>query len=1138
MTKPCGCCEGTEPLTPEPTANRPGLDALSYRVGTHATFLETMKAALSSSRYRELGALTTRESDDPAIALLDAWATVADVLTFYQERIANEGYLRTAAERLSILELARLVGYRLHPGVAASVHLAFTLDKDQDIEIPAGTRAQSTPGPGELPQAFETSDAVPARTEWNALKPRQTRPQHITVESARTISRLYLQGTATDLAPNAPLLFAPTSGLGRPVLRYVAAVEADHDNDRTEVTLQGIPVAHIALAIASSTKKLIARYTAPEARPAGTTADGVVNRLAIIERKLTEDAAAGVEMLRSEIGGWRVVHSDMPDRFTTLKPWLGDLVRDLGRDLPDLPTGAVLHRSTPNPAAPTSWMATPDIPPTEPSRPDRETKPEPEIQADRSLLSVIGEYDLVAKLLKPPSIHPASSRYLVRSAARAFDAKGDTALQLVGTMFPLVKGNLYQAVRVAGLGDGGAVEVHALRTTAPLFGHNAPKRPLRFNTETGEITEVGEWPVVEAPLRTVTTGTSTTDTSTRIKHEQPDVVYLDAEYDKVLFASWIAVATQATSLTDLRTVCAKVRDARTLARAEYGLASKSTRIELGDPENPGQALNWITADLEQISPMPNNDFQAIRQTVVHAQSEQLSLAEMPISTTEEPAYVEGDRIELDALYDGLKSGRWLIVSGERTDAGNVGEVAASELVMLSGVEQSFDPSLPGDTPHTTLTLANALAYTYRRDTATIYGNVAKATHGETREEVLGSGKGGKALQQFALKQSPLTHVAAPTPSGVDSTLALRVNDVLWHEAESMVWLGPHDRGYITQTNDDDRITVTFGDGEHGARLPSGPENVKAAYRSGIGKAGNVAAEQISMLATKPLGVKGVINPLRASGGADRESREQARRNVPLAVMALDRLVSVQDYADFAQTFAGIGKASAVELSDGRRQLVHLTIAGADDIPIDRNSDLYRNLLQALRRYGDPYQSFQVDLRELLLLVVSAQVRLLDNYLWDSVEPQLRGQLLDSFSFERRDLGQHMTLSAVQSVIQGVEGVAYSDVDLLETVSETEAADMQRLSRKLARLRGEGEGLADVVVSFIGEDAVRLEEQGGPGRHRPPRAGRRDPRHRIQAHPAQRIVVEKARIEEGAIRPAQLAMLSPELPDTLILTELT
>src|SRR5215212_4791713 len=159
MNETCGCCEGLEPLTPLVIANRPGLSRLTYRAGTHATFLATMKARLSARDYPALKGLTTRSATDPAVALLDAWATVADVLTFYQERAANEGYLRTATERRSILELARLVGYALRPGVASSVYLAFTLEPDSIAEIPAGTRAQSVPGPGdELPQPFETTE--------------------------------------------------------------------------------------------------------------------------------------------------------------------------------------------------------------------------------------------------------------------------------------------------------------------------------------------------------------------------------------------------------------------------------------------------------------------------------------------------------------------------------------------------------------------------------------------------------------------------------------------------------------------------------------------------------------------------------------------------------------------------------------------------------------------------------------------------------------------------------------------------------------------------------------------------------------------------------------------------------------------
>ena len=85
----------------------------------------------------------------------------ADVLTFYQERIANEGFLRTATERRSILELARLIGYELNPGVAASVYLAYhgrhRAGRTRAVVVAAGTQVQSVPGQDELPQTFETS---------------------------------------------------------------------------------------------------------------------------------------------------------------------------------------------------------------------------------------------------------------------------------------------------------------------------------------------------------------------------------------------------------------------------------------------------------------------------------------------------------------------------------------------------------------------------------------------------------------------------------------------------------------------------------------------------------------------------------------------------------------------------------------------------------------------------------------------------------------------------------------------------------------------------------------------------------------------------------------------------------------------
>ena len=183
--------------------NPPGRSELSYRIGKHADFLRRLLDRLSTQQTpdgkRPLSALTTHDLDDPAIAFLDAGAIVADVLAFYQERIANEGYLRTATERRSVLELARAIGYELKPGVAASAFLSFTVDDSADgpetVIIPQGTQVQSIPSQGKTPQTFETGADFTARKAWNVLRPCLSKPQRIGPKT----TRLYLKGTTTNL---------------------------------------------------------------------------------------------------------------------------------------------------------------------------------------------------------------------------------------------------------------------------------------------------------------------------------------------------------------------------------------------------------------------------------------------------------------------------------------------------------------------------------------------------------------------------------------------------------------------------------------------------------------------------------------------------------------------------------------------------------------------------------------------------------------------------------------------------------------------------------------------------------------------------------------------------------------------------
>src|SRR6185369_11078741 len=375
--------------------------------------------------------------------------------------------------------------------------------------------------------------------------------------------------------------------------------------------------------------------------------------------------------------------------------------------------------------------------------------------------------------------------------------------------------------------------------------------------------------------------------------ELDNTLFLDQAHEEILPGSFVLIQTPSGVLTTREV--RQVVDAQSVQRTAYGLSGKTTRLTTAE--------NWRTRHSNE------NISENLRRTLVFGQSERLTLVDEPItSSIQVTRDNRSDGIVLDGLYNEFPSGRWVVFSGERDDIPNVKGVKGVELLMIASLRQ-VDPVVAGDTIHTALVLATPTAYSYKRDTLTIYGNVVKATHGETTNEPLGSGDGSQPLQSFTLKQPPLTFVPAPNAAGVDSTLHVYVNNVEWHEVDTLAGLGPKDRNFITKTDDADNVTLVFGNGIEGSRIPTGILNVNSAYRRGIGKPGNVKANQISLLQTKPLGVQSVINPLQASGGADKEDRDTARENAPLAVMALDRLVSLQDYGDFTRTFAGIAKAS-------------------------------------------------------------------------------------------------------------------------------------------------------------------------------------------------------------------------------------
>ena len=206
---------------------------------------------------------------------------------------------------------------------------------------------------------------------------------------------------------------------------------------------------------------------------------------------------------------------------------------------------------------------------------------------------------------------------------------------------------------------------------------------------------------------------------------------------------------------------------------------------------------------------------------------------------------------------------------------------------------------------------------------------------------------------FDPQQKPLTYVQAPTPSGGESTLEVRVNGVKWHGVPSLYNEVPAARVYTTLNQADGRSEVLFGDGIEGSLLPTGQSNIQASYRSGSGSAGNVGAGALTSLIDRPLGVSSVTNPEAAAGGQDPEQVSDIRVNAPRTVLTLGRAVSITDYENFARSFAGIAKAHALWIQDGPGRGVFLTVAGAGGAALPAGNPTLGKLAAALKTFGNP-----------------------------------------------------------------------------------------------------------------------------------------------------------------------------------------
>ncbi len=536
-----------------------------------------------------------------------------------------------------------------------------------------------------------------------------------------------------------------------------------------------------------------------------------------------------------------------------------------------------------------------------------------------------------------------------------------------------------------------------MKVKAGCFGNNAITRPSPL---IDDIVASFPEPETPAPFPGKITDTHTHAGECATLPNDPVYIYLDREYPEIVAGEYVLIRDA------FKEGYSEVLGVELMSVEAYGLSSKVTRLE-------------ISCVLEAPSGTVEASAFQTRKTTLYAAPDPLPLADLPI--TDDIGAASGilgaDAVELGSAQLSLFPGKTVALTGERADLAGIW---ASEIMTIA------DNVL--NDGHSVLTFTAQPVHAYRRETVTFNANVAEATHGESVVEIIGDGDASRSFASYPLKSRPLTHVSAKTETGMAPELAVRINGVLWARVDDFRDAGPEDRVYILRIAEDGSASIIFGDGKKGLRPPTGQDNVEAAYRKGAGGEGMLEAGQLSLLATKPAGLKSVVNPRAPAAATDAEDIEDARRNAPLKVLTLGRIVSLRDYEDYARAFAGIAKARADWTFNGYQRPIFVTIAGEGGVLLPDGGEDMTNLLAALQDAGEADIAVSVRNYQAASFVVQARLFIDPAYVTDEVIAAGRVALAVAFGFEARDLGQGASRAQVIAVLQGVDGVVGVDVD--------------------------------------------------------------------------------------------------------------
>jgi hypothetical protein len=314
---------------------------------------------------------------------------------------------------------------------------------------------------------------------------------------------------------------------------------------------------------------------------------------------------------------------------------------------------------------------------------------------------------------------------------------------------------------------------------------------------------------------------------------------------------------------------------------------------------------------------------------------------------------------------------------------------------------------------------------------------------------------GTPTQKFTLTENQVVD------GSISVTVKVGDRNLPWTQVAHITDYGPNDSVYSVDTDENNYVSITFGDGVSGA-IPPIHFEIRVDYVVGGGAIGNIPVNTaLGVYAVPPVISSATIQDIQSritaiaqtagSGGADPETLDSIRFTAPRAFSSLNRAVTLQDYSSLAVGAPKCVKANSVAdiwssvtvyaapaRSEGSSDFYPLFDATNTTLNSIEWNPFHDDVVGALAAKTPVGVSVTVSPPKYVTVVTDIKYNKLDGYIAAQVEADIRTYMETYYNYSSTVFEQVIRPEYIEQVLLDVPGVETAKVNLLYRLNDTAA----------------------------------------------------------------------------------------------------